>query len=118
MSDEYTSTPTHIRCYEENGEWFVDAVDIRTAEFTDPCWSYDTQDEALRNVAEFVSYAEFYLFAFDWPTDADYRVGQRVWLTEDAKPGVVAGLFDDGRFLVQTGAEEYGTYAPEFMTNE
>lgn len=55
-TDEYTSTPTHIRVFEDAGEWFVDGAD-NDLRYTEACWSYDTFDEALAAIPEFVAEA-------------------------------------------------------------
>lgn len=114
----YTHTPKVVRLFEEHGEWFIDGFDPITEGYTDPCWSYDSRAEALKNIGEFViEYPEHYLFTWDWPTDQEYQVGDPVFLTECHVSGTVVGITDEGLFLVDiadTGT--YETYSAEFLT--
>lgn len=53
---DYTTEPTHLRLCFEAGEWLIDGRDD-DGRYTEPCWSYDTRDEALADLADFVEKA-------------------------------------------------------------
>lgn len=101
MSDEYTGTPTVLRVYEENGEWFIDGIDTATGKYTDACWSYYSEAEALANVMDFIGFDKHYLFEWNWPTDLPYRVGQTVFLTEFRFPADVLAITDKGQYILE-----------------
>jgi hypothetical protein len=51
--DGYTSEPTHIRLTGDCGEWTIDGVD-NDLRYTEPVWTFDTFDEAVAAIPEFV----------------------------------------------------------------
>jgi hypothetical protein len=58
MDDNYTTTPTHLRVWNDGKEWFVDAAD-NEGRYTESCWSADSFEEAVSLMQEFVE-AQFY----------------------------------------------------------
>lgn len=63
--DPYTSTPTHVRLYQEGEEWFIDGQDD-SYRYTEMCWSYDTFAEAAANLADFVKLSQLSGVTWQW----------------------------------------------------
>lgn len=110
----YTSTPKVIRVFDEDDGWAIDGFDPATESYTDAVWKYDSEEEAVQHVAEFISYGPHYLFEFQWPTDRAFQVGQWVYLTEGYVTGKVVATNDEGNYVVDTDGE-FGVYSEEFM---
>lgn len=63
--DGYTTRPTHLRVFSDGGEWFVDGA--ADEGYTESCWSFDSFEEALTALPEFVQNNEAHNgVKFDW----------------------------------------------------
>lgn len=51
---DYTTHPTHVRIFEDAGEWFLDGADDEL-NYTEACWSFDSFKGAVEAVEEFVA---------------------------------------------------------------
>lgn len=66
LLDDYTTTPTHLRIFSDGAEWFLDAVDDQ-GRFTEACWSYDSFQDAVNDLASFVELQTTYAgVTFQW----------------------------------------------------
>lgn len=121
MQSDYTTEPKVIRIYEEGGNWSIDGLDPDTDKYTQAVWDYDDFDVAVANIPDFIRYGDenSYDHKFFWPTDRTYKVGQRVYLTEDKVNARVVAITADGNYVVQTyGDQSYITvFSEEFMDN-
>lgn len=54
MNDEYTTTVTAIRVFDEGDGWAIDGADGE--KFTPVVWKYDTQAEAEDHIPAFVKH--------------------------------------------------------------
>lgn len=63
--DPYTTRPTHLRMWCDDGEWFIDGLD-EDGRFTEMCWSFDTFAEALASLPEFPLFAAMDKVTWDW----------------------------------------------------
>jgi hypothetical protein len=62
----YTRRVTHVHVFYEDDSWFLDGRDEHD-NFTEACWSYDTWDEAMAQVPEFIrALTEDYSVTIDW----------------------------------------------------
>lgn len=52
--DEYTENVTNIRIHDEGDGWAIDGANHQTDEYTEKVWKYNTPEEALAAVEEFV----------------------------------------------------------------
>ena len=54
--DHYTDTVTHLRIFQDGGDWQLDGADDQLPErnFTQACWSFDTHAQAVAAMTEFV----------------------------------------------------------------
>ena len=69
--DGYTTEPTRVRLWaDRNGdgvviEWGIDGADD-DGNYTEGCWTYDTRDEALAAIPEFIAAATFDGVSWHW----------------------------------------------------
>ena len=62
----YASRITHLSIVFEDGEWFLDGRDEHN-DYTEACWSYDTWDEAMADVPDFIrALTEDYNVTIEW----------------------------------------------------
>lgn len=52
--DDYTENVTNIRIHDEGDGWAIDGANNQTNEYTEKVWKYNTPEEALAVVEEFV----------------------------------------------------------------